>query len=90
MSLSGRERRILAAIERALELEDPELARRVAAINRIEAGGESSPRPFDERADVHPQPAGERIRWWISDHRWTVVAGVVLAIVLLVLAVLTA
>ncbi|MEO3790968.1 DUF3040 domain-containing protein [Nonomuraea sp. B10E15] len=38
MSLSPRERRILAEIEGALEQEDPELARRVAEINKDARG----------------------------------------------------
>ncbi|MEW9547454.1 DUF3040 domain-containing protein [Nonomuraea sp. NPDC050783] len=77
MGLSGRERRILAQIEQALEREDPELARRVAAINRIEAG------------DGLPQrPCGDRVRGWALAHPWAVLVGAVLVMVLLLLAVL--
>ncbi|MGR6923413.1 DUF3040 domain-containing protein [[Actinomadura] parvosata] len=78
MSLSGRERRILAEIERALERDDPELARRVAAINRIEAGG-----------DLPPQPYGDRLRMWALAHVWVLFWVAALVIVLLLLAVLT-
>ncbi|MCK2221812.1 DUF3040 domain-containing protein [Actinomadura sp. ATCC 31491] len=78
MGLSGRERRILAQIEQALEREDPELARRVAAINRIEAG------------DGLPQePYGERLRMWALAHVWVIFAVGALVIVLLLVAVLT-
>ncbi|MER6942837.1 DUF3040 domain-containing protein [Nonomuraea sp. NPDC000554] len=77
MSLSGKERRILAEIEQALELEDPDLARRVAAINRIE-GGDSSPRLY-----------GERIRVWALGHVWVIVLAGVLTVILLILAVAT-
>ncbi|MFB4266001.1 DUF3040 domain-containing protein [Nonomuraea sp. GTA35] len=79
MSLSGRERRILAEIERALERDDPELARRVAAINRIEAGGEPLP----------PQPYGDRLRMWALARVWVLFWAAAVVIVLLLLAVLT-
>ncbi|HEX4817224.1 MAG TPA: DUF3040 domain-containing protein [Nonomuraea sp.] len=78
MSLSGRERRILAQIEEALEREDPDLARRVAAINKIEAGGE-----------FYPQAYGERLRVWALTHVWLIFAVGALLIVLLLLAALT-
>ncbi|SEG59904.1 Protein of unknown function [Nonomuraea solani] len=78
MSLSGRERRILAEIERALEREDPELARRVAAINRIESGG-----------DVFPRACNDRFRMWALAHVWVIFSVGALVIVLLLLAVLT-
>lgn len=78
MSLSGRERRILAEIERALERDDPELARRVAAINKIEAGGEGFAR----------EP-GERLRMWILRHVWVIFWVGALVIMLLLVAVLT-
>ncbi|MGI5286500.1 DUF3040 domain-containing protein [Nonomuraea polychroma] len=38
MRLTGRERRTLAEIEEALVRDDPAFAKRLAAINRIEAG----------------------------------------------------
>ncbi|MEV0389612.1 DUF3040 domain-containing protein [Nonomuraea sp. NPDC050643] len=78
MSLSGRERRILAEIERALEREDPELARRVAAINRIEWGDD----PF-------PQAYGDRLRMWALTHVWAIFLAGALVILLLLVAVLT-
>lgn len=78
MGLSGRERRILAEIEQALEREDPDLAKRVAAINRIESGGD----PF-------PQTFGDRLRMWALAHVWVIFAIGALLIVLLLLAVLT-
>ncbi|MEV0630452.1 DUF3040 domain-containing protein [Nonomuraea wenchangensis] len=77
MGLSGRERRILAQIEQALEREDPELARRVAAINRIEAVGGLPERPY-----------GGRARLWALTHGWVIVAAVALVVVLLLVAVL--
>ncbi|MFI7451867.1 DUF3040 domain-containing protein [Nonomuraea sp. NPDC049714] len=57
MSLSGKERRILAEIEQALEQDDPELAKRVAAINEIESDGVPARRKDDEvpRADELPR-----------------------------------
>ncbi|MFI7697771.1 DUF3040 domain-containing protein [Nonomuraea sp. NPDC049480] len=78
MSLSGRERRILAQIELALERDDPELAKRVAAINRIEAGG-----------DLFPHAYGDRLRMWALAHVWVIFAVGAVVIVLLLLAVLT-
>ncbi|MEV0622477.1 DUF3040 domain-containing protein [Nonomuraea sp. NPDC050404] len=81
MTLSGRERRILAEIERALELEDPELVRRVSAINKIESGGEQRPLP--------PQAYGDRLRMWALAHVWVIFWAGALVIVLLLLAVLT-
>ncbi|MEU4513801.1 DUF3040 domain-containing protein [Nonomuraea wenchangensis] len=78
MGLSGRERRILAQIEQALEREDPELARRVAAINRIEAVGGLPERPY-----------GDRARLWALTHGWVIVVAVALVLVLLLVAVLT-
>ncbi len=65
MSLSGKERRILAEIEQALEQDDPELARRVAAINKIESDGVPAQRTEDEppRArDATPLPGDEPIQ----------------------------
>ncbi|MET8004172.1 DUF3040 domain-containing protein [Nonomuraea glycinis] len=65
MSLSGKERRILAEIEQALEQDDPELARRVAAINKIESDGVPAQRKEDDlpRArDATPIPGDEPIR----------------------------
>ncbi|MDR8409653.1 DUF3040 domain-containing protein [Nonomuraea sp. 3-1Str] len=79
MSLSGKERRILAEIEYALALEDPDLARRVAAINSIESGGEGYMRPY-----------GDRARVWVTRHVWLIVGSVVLVVALLTLAVLLA
>ncbi|MGP3954451.1 DUF3040 domain-containing protein [Nonomuraea sp. 3N208] len=78
MGLSGRERRILAQIEQALEREDPELAKRVEAINRIEAGG-----------DFFPQAYGDRLRMWALAHVWVIFAVGALVILLLIVAVLT-
>ncbi|WP_345575581.1 DUF3040 domain-containing protein [Nonomuraea rosea] len=78
MSLSGRERRILAEIEQALEREDPDLAKRVAAINKIEAGGEG-----------FPQAYGDRFRMWALAHVWVLFTIGAVLIVLLLLAVLT-
>ena len=78
MGLSGRERRILAQIELALERDDPDLARRVRAINRIEAGG-----------DGFPQDYGVRVRTWALAHGWVVIVAAALVIVLLLAAVLT-
>ncbi|MCF6475875.1 DUF3040 domain-containing protein [Nonomuraea sp. MG754425] len=79
MSLSGRERRILAEIERALERDDPELARRVAAINRVETGG----RPLPD------QPYGVRLRTWTVAHVWLIFWAGALVLGLLLWAVLT-
>ncbi|MFG3436190.1 DUF3040 domain-containing protein [Nonomuraea sp. NPDC047897] len=79
MGLSGKERRILAEIEHALALEDPDLARRVAAINSIESGAEIGLRPY-----------GRQARDWVTAHLWTIVAAVVLVVVLLTLAVVLA
>jgi ribose 1,5-bisphosphokinase PhnN len=76
MTLSGRERRILAEIEQALEREDPELAQRVAAINKIESDGNS-------------QACGERLRMWALAHVWVIFSVGGVLIVLLLLAVLT-
>jgi hypothetical protein len=78
MGLSGRERRILAQIEYALEREDPELAKRVEAINRIEAGG-----------DLFPQAYGDRLRMWALAHVWVIFTVGALVILLLIIAVLT-
>ncbi|TMR93702.1 DUF3040 domain-containing protein [Nonomuraea basaltis] len=78
MGLSARERRILAQIELALEREDPELAKRVAAINRIEAGGD----PFQHAY-------GARLRMWALAHVWMIFAVGALVILLLLVAVLT-
>lgn len=77
MSLSGRERRILGEIEQALELEDPDMARRVAAINKIETGS-------DARA------YRERMQSWAGAHVWLIALLAVIAVLLLVLAVITA
>lgn len=78
MSLSGRERRILADIEQRLERDDPELARRVAAINRIESDGVAFPAAY-----------GERLRVWALTHVWMIFSVAAVVIVLLLLAVLT-
>ncbi|MFC4114927.1 DUF3040 domain-containing protein [Nonomuraea zeae] len=78
MSLSGRERRILAEIEQALEREDPDLAKRVAAINKIESDG-----------DGFPQAYGDRLRMWALAHVWVIFSIGAVVIVLLLLAVLT-
>ncbi|MFG6199144.1 DUF3040 domain-containing protein [Nonomuraea sp. JJY05] len=78
MSLSGKERRILAEIEQALEREDPELAKRVAAINKIESDG-----------DIFPRAYGDRLRMWVLAHVWMIFSAGALLIVLLLLAVLT-
>ncbi|MEU8247428.1 DUF3040 domain-containing protein [Nonomuraea sp. NPDC048916] len=74
MSLSERERRILAEIEHALLADDPELAKRVAKINRVGAHG----RP------------GTRMRGWVTGHIWLIVLVTALVAVLLVVAVLVA
>lgn len=76
MGLSGKERRILAEIEHALALEDPDLARRVAAINSIESGVETGLRPY-----------GRQARDWLTAHIWTIVAVVVAVAALLAMAV---
>ncbi|MEV1178647.1 DUF3040 domain-containing protein [Nonomuraea sp. NPDC049784] len=78
MSLSGKERRILAEIEQALERDDPELAKRVAAINRIESDG-----------NIFPQSYTDRLRMWALAHVWMIFTVGALMIVLLLLAVLT-
>ncbi|MEO3871748.1 DUF3040 domain-containing protein [Nonomuraea sp. B12E4] len=78
MSLTGRERRILAEIELALEREDPELAQRVAAINKIESDG-----------NAFPHACGDRLRMWALAHVWMIFSVGGLLIVLLLLAVLT-
>lgn len=78
MGLSGRERRILAEIEQGLERDDPELARRVAAINRIESDG------ID-----YPQAYGDRLRVWALTHVWIIFGVAAGVILLLLLAVLT-
>jgi hypothetical protein len=105
MSLSGKERRILAEIEQALEQDDPELARRVAAINKIESDGVPAQRKDDElpRArDATPLPGDEPIQRADPDRltgerpdrrlgrRWLIVVVVALTFLLLVLAVATA
>lgn len=79
MSLNGKERRILAEIEQALELEDPELAKRVAAINMIESGGETLARAY-----------GERMKAWATAHVWVMVLTAFAAGMLLILAIATA
>ncbi|NUR92088.1 MAG: DUF3040 domain-containing protein [Nonomuraea sp.] len=78
MSLSGRERRILADIEQRLERDDPELARRVAAINKIESDGMG-----------YPVAYGDRLRVWALTHVWMIFIVAAVAIVLLLLAVVT-
>lgn len=78
MGLSGRERRILAEIEQGLERDDPELARRVAAINKIESDG------ID-----YPQAYGDRLRVWALTHVWIIFGVAAAVILLLLLAVLT-
>ncbi|MEU7830434.1 MULTISPECIES: DUF3040 domain-containing protein [unclassified Nonomuraea] len=75
MSLSGRERRILGEIEQALELEDPDMARRVAAINKIESDAGAY---------------RERMQSWAGAHLWLIALLGVIAVLLLVLAVITA
>ncbi|MEV6158761.1 DUF3040 domain-containing protein [Nonomuraea sp. NPDC052129] len=77
MSLSGRERRILGEIEQALELEDPDMARRVAAINKIETGSDAG-------------AYRERMQSWAGGHIWLIALLGVIAVLLLVLAVITA
>ncbi|MEV1240519.1 DUF3040 domain-containing protein [Nonomuraea sp. NPDC050022] len=77
MSLSGRERRILGEIEQALELEDPDMARRVAAINKIETGSDAG-------------AYRERMQSWAGAHIWLLALLAVIAVLLLVLAVITA
>ncbi|MCA2221113.1 MULTISPECIES: DUF3040 domain-containing protein [Nonomuraea] len=77
MSLSGRERRILGEIEQALELEDPDMARRVAAINKIETGSDAG-------------AYRERMQSWAGAHIWLIALLGVIAVLLLVLAVITA
>ncbi len=66
MSLSGKERRILAEIEQALEQDDPELARRVAAINKIESDGVPAQRKEEDEPpcarDATPLPGDEPIQ----------------------------
>ncbi|WP_049573114.1 DUF3040 domain-containing protein [Nonomuraea sp. SBT364] len=89
MGLSGKERRILADIELALERDDPELARRVAAINRIESGGEAVPHTADPPVTRMTWSAG-RARGRPVVHRWLIVLAVVVTLFLLVLAVATA
>jgi hypothetical protein len=85
MGLSGKERRILGEIEQALEQEDPDLARRVAAINQIEATNQI------QQAREEPQrPLGERVRTWASGHIWVIALAGALVVVLLLLAVITA
>ena len=77
MSLTGRERRILGEIEQALELEDPDMARRVAAINKIETGSDAG-------------AYRERMQSWAGAHIWLIALLGVIAVLLLVLAVITA
>ncbi|MEU4571621.1 DUF3040 domain-containing protein [Nonomuraea sp. ATR24] len=86
MGLSGRERRILADIELALERDDPELARRVAAINRIESGGDAAM----TRAADPPALRVTRARGRPVVRRWMVVLAVTLMVFLLAVAVATA
>ncbi|MEV4223002.1 DUF3040 domain-containing protein [Nonomuraea sp. NPDC049725] len=85
MGLSGRERRILADIELALERDDPELARRVAAINRIESGGDAMTRAADPPALRVTRARGRPVV-----RRWMVVLAVTLMVFLLAVAVATA
>ena len=79
MSLSGKERRTLADIEHSLAMEDPDFARRVAAINMIESGGEKPLRA-----------SGERVLAWATGRVWVIALAAVIAITLLVLAIITA
>lgn len=74
MSLSERERRILAEIEHALLADDPALAKRVAKINRAGATGHSVP----------------RLRLWVTGRVWLIVVCALVVLVLLVVAVLVA
>jgi hypothetical protein len=75
MGLSGRERRILAEIEHALAAEDPELVKRVAAINSMESGKGGLFRPY-------------RWRLQIARHLWLVVVlALILVAALLAVAV---
>ncbi|MGW0804890.1 DUF3040 domain-containing protein [Nonomuraea sp. NPDC002799] len=83
MSLSGRERRILAQMEQALARDDPELAKRVAAINEIEAG------KIEAAGGAFPQAHGNRLRMWALTHVWAIFTVGALLIVLLLLAVVT-
>ncbi|WP_214321325.1 DUF3040 domain-containing protein [Nonomuraea sediminis] len=79
MSLSGKERRTLADIEHGLAMEDPDFARRIAAINMIESGGEPA-----------LKASGERLLTWARHRMWVIGLAVVIAIALLVLAIATA
>ncbi|MFI6599965.1 DUF3040 domain-containing protein [Nonomuraea sp. NPDC050536] len=79
MSLSGKERRTLADIEVGLAMEDPDFARRIAAINMIESGGAP---PL--------KASGERLLTWARHRAWVIGLAVVIAITLLVLAIATA
>ncbi|PZG12774.1 DUF3040 domain-containing protein [Nonomuraea aridisoli] len=76
MGLSGRERRILAEIERALEQEDPDFARRLAEIERVEA----------ERARAGRWRG--RLPRGRAFHAWVILVLGLLVIVLLLAAVL--
>lgn len=77
MSMTGRERRLLAEIERALAQEDPQYVERIAAINRVQAG-ESSP------------PAENEAAPWIERRAWLLLLAALTVITLLMLAALTA
>ncbi len=95
MSMSGKERRILAEIEQALERDDPELARRVAAINDIESDGVPTRRGDDllPHAQETTPPSGQigpASREPRGRRSWIIIVVVALTLLLLVLAVATA
>lgn len=78
MSLSGKERRTFAEIEQALTMGDPEFAKRIAAIDRIESGVEGSSILY-----------GRQVLAWVK-RPWVIAIGVAVILILLVLAVITA
>lgn len=78
MSLSGKERRTFAEIEEALTMGDPEFARRIAAIDKVETGAEG-----------YSGVSGKQLLAWVK-RPWVIGAAVAVILVLLVLAVLTA
>lgn len=78
MSLSGKERRTFAEIEQALTMGDPEFARRIAMIDRIESGVQGSSVMY-----------GKRVLAWVK-RPWVIAVAAVVILALLVLAVITA